>query len=473
MLKLHEHLVTQARMPILMNLLYRRGRAMVFLLICTLAILVSPIMAVGLATAEVQSITATHTYVMGDRDSKEDARAFCYMTAKRKALDKAGVLIESSTEITNFKLSKDQIQSYSAAILSVEIVREEFAFTNGVNTLTLTVTTKVDIENVRRRLTEIGSNKDLRAKVDAQQEQIRQLEMKLQELNQKLGGTSAGDEEQVRQDRDEGLLAYSRLGAERGEAVAQFYVGLSYALGRGVPKDDAKAVAWYRKAAEQGLALAQAFLGAMYATGNGVPQDYTEAISWLRKAAEQGLAEAQFELGVAYYRGEGVPQDDVQAVAWYRKAAEQGLAAAETNLGWMYDQGRGIPQDDVQAVAWYRKAAEQGYALAQYKLAAKYAGGKGVLQDERQAAAWVRKAADQGHADAQVFLGTMYGAGKGVPQDYGQAHKWFNLAAAQGHKKGSELRDEVAKQLSPAQLAEAQRLAREWTEAHEKSQVKK
>ena len=237
---------------------------MAFRFVGTFAILVSTILTAAVATAEVQTITATHTYVIGDRDSKEEARALCYVNAKRKVLEKAGVFIESSTDITNFNLSKDQIRSYSAAILSVEVVKEEFGFANGVNTLTLTVQAKVDLEDVRKQLTEIASNKGLQSKVDAQQQQIQQLEQQLQELNKKLGGVSASAGEEVRRDRDKELVAYFRLGAERGDAESQLYLGVMYLFGKGVPKDDGQAIIWWRKAAEQGLAEAQVQLGIMY-----------------------------------------------------------------------------------------------------------------------------------------------------------------------------------------------------------------
>ena len=56
----------------------------------------------------------------------------------------------------------------------------------------------------------------------------------------------------------------------------------------------------------------------------------------------------------------------------------------------------------------------------------------------------------------------MYGAGRGAPQDYVEAHKWLNLSAAQGDKKAAEMRDFLTKKMTTAQIAEAQRLAREW-----------
>ncbi len=56
----------------------------------------------------------------------------------------------------------------------------------------------------------------------------------------------------------------------------------------------------------------------------------------------------------------------------------------------------------------------------------------------------------------------MYYEGEGVPQDYVLVHMWCNLSAAQGNKDGAELRDLITKLMTPTQVAEAQRLARDW-----------
>jgi TPR repeat protein len=55
----------------------------------------------------------------------------------------------------------------------------------------------------------------------------------------------------------------------------------------------------------------------------------------------------------------------------------------------------------------------------------------------------------------------MYGEGQGVPKDYVYAHMWGNLAAAKGNELGGEVRDYVAKIMTPADISEAQKLARE------------
>jgi len=65
--------------------------------------------------------------------------------------------------------------------------------------------------------------------------------------------------------------------AEQGDAKAQYFLGLVYDEGEGVPEDGAKAVHWYRKAAEQGDTEAQFWLGIMYAASEGVPEDYVRA----------------------------------------------------------------------------------------------------------------------------------------------------------------------------------------------------
>src|SRR6185295_5336999 len=52
--------------------------------------------------------------------------------------------------------------------------------------------------------------------------------------------------------------------------------------------------------------------------------------------------------------------------------------------------------------------------------------------------------------------------GWGVPQDYVETHKWYNLSGAKGLKEGTTLRDDLAKRMTPAQIAEAQKLAQEW-----------
>ena len=173
----------------------------------------------------------------------------------------------------------------------------------------------------------------------------------------------------------------------------------------------------------------------------------------------------QFEdATAAYERG-----DYATAFRLMKPLAEKGDAKARHNLGVMYDYGRGVPQDYTNALKWYRMAAEHGIPEAQHNLGLMYYQGQGVPQNYAEAAKWYRRAAEQGMADSQVNLGIMYYQGQGVSRDYVLAHMWLNLAASQYPASVREnlndavhYKDIVNSLMTPAQIAEAQRLARQW-----------
>ncbi len=124
--------------------------------------------------------------------------------------------------------------------------------------------------------------------------------------------------------------------------------------------------------------------------------------------------------------------DDATAFRLWRPLTELNLLGAALHFqAIMYENGHGVPQDYAEAVKWYRLAAEQDYVFAQH------------------------------------YLGVMYLEGLGVPPDDVQALLWFNLAASrfapgERHDRAVEGRDLVAERMTPAQIAEAQKLARQW-----------
>lgn len=154
--------------------------------------------------------------------------------------------------------------------------------------------------------------------------------------------------------------------------------------------------------------------------------------------------------------------DNAAAVRAYQEAADQGHAEAQTVLGQMYYAAIGVHQDYVAAATLFRKAADQGHADAQVWLGIMYYQGTGVLADYVAAASWFQRAANQGDQHAQRNIGNMYKSGEGVPKDNVRAYMWLNLSAAQGHSGALEDRNALAQHMTPAQIAEAQKLAREW-----------
>jgi hypothetical protein len=159
--------------------------------------------------------------------------------------------------------------------------------------------------------------------------------------------------------------------------------------------------------------------------------NYATALSMARPLADAGDARAQALLGQMYYRGRGVPQDDRDAADWFRHAADQNDATAQFYLGGMYSEGRGVPQDFAESAKWYERAAEQGDGQAQYN------------------------------------LGVAYARGEGVTPNSVKAHMWFNLSASRlndprGRTAAIKNRDQVAGEMTADQLAEAQKLAKDW-----------
>ena len=134
----------------------------------------------------------------------------------------------------------------------------------------------------------------------------------------------------------------------------------------------------------------------------------------------------------------------------------------------MYANGIGVPQDGAEAVQWFHKADAMGEVEVQNKLGVLYANGAGIAQDDDEAVKWFRKAAEQGHAVAQCNFGSMYWTGKGVPEDFTIAYMWFNLAAAQGEENAKICKDVISEKMTKEQIAEAQKMSREWMEKRER-----
>ena len=114
------------------------------------------------------------------------------------------------------------------------------------------------------------------------------------------------------------LVAPAVVHATTATANAELQAGL-VAHHRG---DYQQAFADFRQLAAQGNADAEALLGALYTIGRtplgrGVPKNYAKALKWYRLAAAQGEADAEFGLGMMYTNGQGVPQDYVAAYKWY------------------------------------------------------------------------------------------------------------------------------------------------------------
>ena len=118
--------------------------------------------------------------------------------------------------------------------------------------------------------------------------------------------------------------------------------------------------------------------------------------------------------------------------------------------------------DYATALRERRPLAEQGDPIAQFRLGSLYENGDGVPRDFAKARQWYEKAAAQGEAKAQFYLGIQSAYGEGGPRDLVQAHMWYSLAAGNGNAHAPGYRADLARQMTPAQIAEANKRAREW-----------
>ena len=151
--------------------------------------------------------------------------------------------------------------------------------------------------------------------------------------------------------------------------------------------------------------------------------DYCTALKILEPLAEQGRVEAQIRLGLIYHHGScQTMRDSNKAMKWLRLAADQDNAEAQFVLGNLYWERANY----AETVKLYLRSAQHGYV------------------------------------PAQDYLGSMYAYGIGIPADNVQAYFWYDLAAARGEENAAEKRDLIAKKLTPDELVEAQKLAREW-----------
>jgi uncharacterized protein len=139
------------------------------------------------------------------------------------------------------------------------------------------------------------------------------------------------------------------------------------------------------------------------------------------------------------------------------------LSVAPTAAGPFQDAEAAYARDDyATALRLFRSLADQGDAAAQSRVGLMYERGLSVPQDYAEAALWYRRAADQGLKTAQWMLGSMYQTGSGVQQDNVKAHMWYNLSAAQGWGAAALSRATLENAMTPAQIDQAQKLAREW-----------
>jgi len=307
------------------------------------------------------------------------------------------------------------------------------------------------------------------------------------------------------QDLEKGLTAYHAMDyakafkefsvlAERGNAEAEYRMGMMHYNGEGIPKKKIPPDVTFEKA-ETGD-VSEQFMAGFLIEGRGLARhDIREAFQWYFKAAKQGDVRAQFALANMYYNAVGAAQNYEEAIKWYAKAAEEGHAKADESLQYlqkywdripdeikkqymwntkeirlgkeqkhftadrMTNYGFGVPKDDIiEAYNWFSKAAEQGHAQAQFNMGVIFSTGRGASNDFEKSIEWFTKAAVQGNAEAQMVLGNYYFTISFSDKSAGeQSTNWYIKAAENGHVLAQYRLGKQYKEGDPQSYLDAQR----------------
>ncbi len=188
-----------------------------------------------------------------------------------------------------------------------------------------------------------------------------------------------------------------RAAAQSGFERAEAELGYLYAVGWGVPHDDARAAYWFDRAARAGLPQAQLAVGAMHALGRGVARNESMALAWFGRARHLRL------LGDAYACGLGVEKDLSRAKAFYERAAGEDTGDAALRLADMHAGAYGL-RPDAAAPRFSRYVAGEEAGEAAVRLADMYARACGVRLDDEAAKRLYERAARIGNPEAQIAL---------------------------------------------------------------------
>lgn len=124
----------------------------------------------------------------------------------------------------------------------------------------------------------------------------------------------------------------------------------------------------FRAKAEKGDPIAQMYLGLCYNEGKGTIKSSEKAFYWYHRSAQRGLAEAQVLVANAYREGKGVEKDSTLAYHWYERASESMFSPALDAMGDCFNYGIGVKVDKQKAIEWYEKAIKKNYLKSKPKL---------------------------------------------------------------------------------------------------------
>ncbi len=214
---------------------------------------------------------------------------------------------------------------------------------------------------------------------------------RLYDEEEKIAGQSQGM-------LDDDLVQYYQLLADRGDAQAQYGLGLLYYQGaKGLNINYEKALHYFSRAADSGNNYAMAYLGKLYLEGgSSIKQDNATAMRYFKMASDKSNPIGHAGLGQIYLYGSGVEKDYTKAFKYFQLSADQNYVEGHFLLGIMHFYGYGVKKDYKLAVKHLNLAAQLGHILGFYNLAQMHATGTGVMRSCATATELYKNVAERG-----------------------------------------------------------------------------
>ncbi len=277
---------------------------------------------------------------------------------------------------------------------------------------------------------------------------------------------------ELAQDPIKAFILYSQA-ANQGELEASLPLAYLYDKGIGTNQDKEKALYWYQRAAQQENPDAWCALGLAY-LNSGDSTQLPLAKMWLSKAANKGNLSAGDHLAMLTSQGLGETETETEILpplaadstprAFFKQSDDVSDPTALFQLGRAMLNGNAIlniAANPQEGLSYMETSAKEGLEMAALYLGRIYMTGEepNVSPNYGKALNLLDKPARKGHSEAQYYLGQMFYQGLGVTKNKVKAYAWLNLSAAQGNDHAGLIRNQLAIELSPVDLEQAQKLS--------------
>lgn len=174
-------------------------------------------------TAIGDTIIAKHRYTMGDNDSKSDATTICFLEAKRKAIEYAGIYVESTVQITQTDKSRNarsDVKTIAAALVSAEMVSSDTGFDNGKVFVDCVVKAKIDQSKLKQDIARISADPAAKQQIQDQQAMLKKLEQDILKIQTQMASASSQQAVSLRQERTVVFKEIDKLQQRKQEIVS-------------------------------------------------------------------------------------------------------------------------------------------------------------------------------------------------------------------------------------------------------------